>query len=566
MSYLLWYAKDKTEVKTNPLYKLRKPGKEGATQYTWIELENGERRRLTKAELSDQQPIPEGRVFRFGSLYSQHPSETRTFTYEYEGKKFHPGTNRQWSTSLEGLELLKEKKRLIVIGNTLGWVLYLDEVPTFPLTNIWTDTVRSGFSGRNIYVTQTNTKVIERCIQMSTEPGDLVFDPTCGSGTTAYASERWGRRWITCDTSRVAITLSRQRLMTATFDYYKLINEREGIVSGFRLKKVPHITLKSITSNSPVSNITLYDDPIQDKTKLRITGPFTVEAVPAPVVKPLTDIKPIMEVDSSVTREGETLRQSEWRWELLTTGIRGRNGQKIEFTRIEALSGTHWLHANAETKEDEPKRAVISFGPEFAPLGRRQVELAIEEAQRLVPRPKLIIFCSFLFDPEASKDIYETDWPGVTLVKVQMNADLLTDDLKKERASNESFWLVGQPDIKLQEIHEGEYKVEVQGFDYYNPTTGEIESGGPAKIALWMLDTDYDYRSLFPRQVFFPMSSGREGWSHLARTLKSEIDEELIERYRGIVSLPFTLGVNKSIAIKIIDDRGIESLKPIKVD
>ncbi|TRZ87974.1 MAG: site-specific DNA-methyltransferase, partial [Methanosarcinales archaeon] len=214
------------------------------------------------------------------------------------------------------------------------------------------------------------------------------------------------------------------------------------------------------------------------------------------------------------------------------------------------------------------QRAVISFGPEHAPLEQRQVALAIEEAQTLVPKPKIIVFASFQFDPEAAKDIDETNWPGVTLLKVQMNVDLLTDDLKKKRASNESFWLIGQPDVKVETVKDKDkvkYRVEVLGFDYYNTRTGDIDSGGTEKIAMWMLDTDYDGRSLFPQQVFFPMSGEKDGWSRLAKNLKAEVDEELIEAYRGTVSLPFEAGKNRRIAVKIVDDRGIESLKIVEV-
>jgi adenine-specific DNA-methyltransferase len=233
------------------------------------------------------------------------------------------------------------------------------------------------------------------------------------------------------------------------------------------------------------------------------------------------------------------------------------------------MGGTRWLHADAETKGEKAERVVISFGPEHAPLEQRQVELAIEEAQHLVPNPRILVFAAFQFDPEAAKDIDETDWPGVTMLKAQMNADLLTDDLKKKRSSNESFWLIGQPDVKLAQITEGKdkgkYQVEVLGFDYYNTRTGNIDSGGTENIAMWMLDTDYDGRSLYPRQVFFPMAGENEGWSRLARNLKAEIDEELIESYRGTASLPFEPGENKRAAVKIIDDRGIESLKILEL-
>jgi adenine-specific DNA-methyltransferase len=269
--------------------------------------------------------------------------------------------------------------------------------------------------------------------------------------------------------------------------------------------------------------------------------------------------------DSSITRYGETARQAEWREELARTGIRGKQKQRIEFSRVEPLGGTRYLHVDAETKDDAHDRAVISFGPEHAPLEQRQVELALEEARSLKPTPKLVIFAAFQFDPEASKDIDETNWPGITLLKVQMNADLLTDDLKKKRASNESYWLIGQPDVVLKKIakgeHKGKYQIEVLGFDYYNTVKGTIESGDTTKIAMWMLNTDYDGRSLYPRQVFFPMSGPKDGWSRLAKNLKAEIDEELIEQYRGTVSLPFEPGDHRRVAVKIVDDRGIESLK-----
>jgi len=318
-----------------------------------------------------------------------------------------------------------------------------------------------------------------------------------------------------------------------------------------------------------------------DRKRVRVTGPFTVEAVPAPAVKSVDEIlEPAPQpADVSIARSGETLRQGEWRDELLRTGIRGKKDQYIRFSRLEPLPGCRHLHADGETRPSDegadsvreavpaynPMRVVVSFGPEHAPLEQRQVAQAIEEAQALVPKPKLIVFAAFQFDPEAAKDIDETNWPGVTLLKAQMNADLLTDDLKKKRASNESFWLIGQPDVQVERIAEGEDKgklrVKVAGFDYYNTKTGGIESGGEDRIAVWMLDTDYDGRSLYPRQVFFPMAGANEGWARLAKNLKAEIDEELIEAYRGTVSLPFEPGEHKRIAVKIVDDRGIESLK-----
>jgi len=401
----------------------------------------------------------------------------------------------------------------------------------------------------------------------------------------------------------VALTLARQRLMTAVFDYYELAHPEEGVGSGFKYKTVPHVTLKSIANNPDIREgmtreqidaaiarhapqETLYDQPFVDRSKVRVTGPFTVEAVPAPAVKSVDEIlEPKPEpADASIARSGETLRQAEWRDELLRAGIRGKNGQRIRFARLEPLPGCRWLHADGETRPSDEgadrvqgqgaayaaQRIVVSFGPEHAPLEQRQVAQAIEEAQTLVPKPKLIVFAAFQFDPEAARDIDETNWPGVTLLKAQMNADLLTEDLKKKRASNESFWLIGQPDVRIERIAKGEDKgkvrVSVHGFDYYNTRTGGVESGGEDKIAVWMLDTDYDGRSLYPRQVFFPMAGENEGWAKLAKNLKAEIDEELIEAYRGTVSLPFAPGEHKRIAVKIVDDRGVESLKVLEVE
>ena len=562
--YILWYSKDKKIVKYNELFEEKLIGE--GTGYTWIEDKLGNRRKMTTEEKNNPKLIPKNsRIFFTSALASSGYTPTCMYNFEFDGILYKCG-HKSWRTNKDGMQRLIEKKRIIAPGRLPCFIQYFKDFPVQPLHNLWNDT----HGATNLqYVVQTSLKVIQRCILMTTEPSDLVFDPTCGSGTTAYVAEQWGRRWITCDTSRVAITLAKQRLMTSNIDHNELAQPYEGIGSGFRYKTVPHITLKSIANNEPPADETLYDQPYINRSKARVTGPFTVEAVPAPVVRSIDEIENEQVSDVSVSRSGETLRQAEWRDELLKTGIRGKTGQRIEFTRVETLSGTNWLHADAESDEESPQRVVISFGPEHAPLEQRQVALAIEEAQMLVPKPKIIVFASFQFDPEASKDIDETNWPGVTLLKAQMNADLLTDDLKKKRSSNESFWLIGQPDVALEKINYGEeagkYCVTVQGFDYYNTIKGTIESGGTEKIAMWMIDTDYDGRSLYPRQVFFPIAGEKDGWTRLAKTLKAEIDQELIESYRGTVSLPFEPGDYKRVAVKIVDDRGIESLKILGV-
>ena len=548
-----------------------------------VEESNSQRRKLTQEERFDPDRfLPEGaRIYRRRALDSQGWSTTgRSESYEYGGRSFECGSDRQWSVSHKGLDRLAELGRLEVLSNqtSLMWKSYEDEYPGRKINNIWS--AQMAVQNKR-YVVQTAEKTIQRCILMSSDPGDIVLDPTCGSGTTAFVAEQWGRRWISCDTSRVAIAIARQRMITSVFDYYKLAHPQEGVGSGFSYQRSSTVSAKSLGYDEPKKEIPLYDQPQLDRSKARVTGPFTIEAVPAPVVKPIDEIKVLEQApaDNSVARMGQTLRQSDWREELMKTGIRGRLGQKITFARLETLPGLHWLHAegevqfcDGETKDPEQnettsakvERVVVSFGPDYAPMEQKQVELAIQEARHLVPQPRIVIFAAFQLDPEASKDIYETNWPKITLLEAQMNTDLLTGDLQKNRSSNESFWLIGQPDLRLEpmgDVQDAKFRIIVEGFDFFNTKTGNVESGGKEKIALWMLDPDYDGRSLFARQVFFPMTEKDRGWAKLARNLRAEIDPNLVEAYKGTVSLPFVAGEHNRAAVKIVDDRGIESLK-----
>ncbi len=581
LDYLVWYAKDASRSKYHQLYFGRADDVEAG--FNQLLLKDGAVRGMTKEE-RENRSIPVGaKIFRSDSLTKPGPGSK--YTIEVNEKTYDSG-NRWWGSPKESIMRLIEVGRVRPFGETLRYLKFVDDFPLKPLNNLCEGLV--GAKGL-VCVVQTKEEIVKRCVLMTTDPGDLVFDPTCGSGTTAFVAEQWGRRWITCDTSRVAVTLAKQRLMTTVFDYYELAQPTEGVSSGFRYKTVPHVTLASIANNPEIrkgmtrqqidaaiakyaDQETLYDQPLVDHRRARVSGPFTAEAVPAPTVRALEDIedaKPqhMSPADASVVRFGSTLRHSEWRDELLKTGLRGKAGQRIDFSRVEPLGGTRWLHADAETRGAKPERVVISFGPEYAPLEQRQVELAWEEARTLTPKPSIIVFAAFEFDPEAAKDIDEltTEKTKMTFLTAKMNGDLLTEDLKKKRSSNESFWLVGRPDVELIPIktgeHKGKWQVEVLGFDYFNTRTGTIESGDTSKIAVWLLDTDYDGRSLYPRQVFFPMAGDNDGWTRLSRNLKAEIDPDLIEAYRGTISLPFESGKNGRVAVKVIDDRGIESLK-----
>jgi adenine-specific DNA-methyltransferase len=552
--FVLWYATDIDSVKYRNLFVQKDPVSSGFSRI----FENGVLRPLTAKEKEDISNIDLSKLVTTGDLTKPGPGSK--YDVEIEGKVFNSG-KRWWGSPVESIHTLYKKNRIVVGDNNLYYLRYFNDFPYQTISNVWNDT--AGLANK-IYVVQTNDKIVSRCLLMSTDPGDLVLDITCGSGTTAFASEQWGRRWITCDTSRIALTLAKQRLMTSTFSFYQLSHEDEGIGSGFIYNTIPHVSLKSLANNEPVENEILYDQPKIDNRKIRVTGPFTFEAVPAPTVLRLEDSsnEANLLADKSIIRTGGTRRQDDWRSELLRTGVRGKGGAKIEFSRVEPLQGTTYLQAEAEVK-DTAKKVLVCFGPEHAPLEQRLVELALEEAGNIKPKPDMVLFCAFQFDEEAAKDIDETNWPGVNLLKAQMNMDLQTDDLKKGSRSSESFWLIGQPDVEPIKLKDGTIQVSVNGFDYYDPKSGQVVSGGKDKIAMWLLDHDYDGRSLFPSQVFLPLSGAKEGWSTLAKNLKAEIDEDKIEAYSGTVSLPFKPG--KQVAVKIIDDRGIESLKIIKL-
>ena len=468
--YLVWYAKDKTKAKFRRLFVPRNYGED--TQFSSALLPDGN---IVKAGRVSDKDKGEARYFRFIDLMATGYTESCHFEFELEGRRAYPNPTTSWKTTPEGMEKLLVAGRVRWLKTVPGYVFYANDYPVMEITNQWTDT--QGAGGKT-YAVQTATRIIQRCLLMTSDPGDLVFDPTCGSGATAYVAEQWGRRWITCDTSRVAVTLAKPRLMTANFDYYELAHPAEGVGSGFTYKTVPHITLGSIANNPDVKagmtrrqidvaiarhapQETLYDQPHVDRGKARVTGPFTVEAVPAPVVKSLDDVADpgpspgpstfrqaqgtagsgtgeSMEADASVAGSGETLRQSDWRDELLKTGIRGKARQHIAFARLEPLPGARWQHAEGETRPDaagadrvgegapawNPERVVVSFGPDHAPLEQRQVEHAWEEARTLAPKPALLVFAAFQFDPEAAKDIDEvqTARTRLHLLKVQMPA------------------------------------------------------------------------------------------------------------------------------------------------
>ena len=561
--YIVWYAKDIQHLKYHKMYR-KKNIPIDDPNFRFVELKNGTRRRMSPAERHNPLTIPTGsRIYRHYPIISKGKS-SKDDTFVFKGKEFSPGPNSHWTVNLDGMYNLAKKNLLVNTEDSLYVVTYFDDHQHREIDNMWLDTSSGGFEDV-IYVVQTSATTIRRFLLMTTDPGDLVLDPTCGSGTTAYVAEQFGRRWITCDTSRVSITLAKRRLMTAIFKYYALQHPEQGISAGFSFSLpdgVMHkITAKTRAHNQVPEEVTLHDRPDVDRTKSRVTGPFTVEAVPAQTAMSIDAMygKDMQEQEP----DAESTRQAEWRDALKSSGIRAKGGQKIEFARMDPHPSSRWLHAVAKTNESSPKTVFVSFGPKFAALETRQVEAAIQDLRK-IRDADMLVFVSMQFDPEAAKTIDELNWEGVTMLKAQMNADMLVGDLKKKPgAGSDLFMLMGQPDAVVKKAGSGKFRVQVRGFDYYNTGTDKIESGGTDKIVMWMLDTDYDGRSLYPQQVFFPMGNGKDGnhWSKIAKTLQAHIDENLLKTYTGTESLEFEFGEHGKVAVKIIDDRGVESVR-----
>ena len=549
--YLVWYAKDKGQVKYHQLYLERKAGDPSLDRYDCVELEDGTVRKVTPDELRDKAFLSSHRIVQYITLYSDGATSNSTEPVIFEGEKYYPPRNKHWTTTIEGMKNLIAAGRVVKPEAHLRYKRYLDDFPVIEMSDIWQG-MQIGVGLK--YVVQTSPAVISRCILMTTDPGDLVLDITCGSGTTAYCAEKWGRRWITCDTSRVAIAIARQRLMTATFDSYKLADPQKGISSGFVYKSVPHITLKSIANNEPPAREILYDQPEIDAGKVRVSGPFTVESLPAPSVMSLEE--------AAALDPDEKDRQDGFMSQLMATGIRGKGGERIRFSRHEKISGTRWLHSEAWTDEAEPRRVLVCFADSNTLMDGRRISFALDEAREQVEKPSMLIFCAFQFSPEAQDFIETRNWPGISFLQVKMNDDLMTEDLKRKVNTDESFWLVGQPDVELvRDKKPGEYRVRVLGYDYFSVSRNELVSGDSDKIAMWGVDPNYNGMTFAPSQIFFPMEGKSGGWSKLTKTLKAEIDPAIIGQYSGTESLPFKAEEGKKIAVKIIDDRGIESMR-----
>jgi adenine-specific DNA-methyltransferase len=653
--YIIWYAKNKHVAKFRPIQRER-AGYDWVN-YDFVMTQDCAVRKIRTDEKSGVVPLEGGaKVYRRSPLTSASSSKTTLVDFDFEGATFRPGKGG-WKTNLEGLKRLARANRIETYGTTASFRRYTDDFPYFPISNTWTDTASGGYGADKIYVVQTNPKVAERCLLMASDPGDLVLDPTCGSGTTATVAEQWGRRWITIDTSRVALALARARVMGAKYPYYLLADSKEGrlkegeltgkppadaatnadIRLGFVYDRAPHITLKSIANNAEIDVIweefqakleslrrglnaalgkkweeweipreaasgwpdkakkthaawweqriarqkkidesiakkadveLLYDRPYEDKGRIRVAGPFTVESLSPHRVAPSSESELIDELDAV---EGKRKRKLPKGTEelndfttmilehLKTSGVQqAKKSDRIAFTSLGGWPGT-WVAAEGRFMEGETeKRAAIFIGPEFGTVSRADLTAAAREA--LDARFDALVACGFNFEAHTS----ELNKLGpLPILKAKMNPELhMSDELKNTGAGN-LFVVFGEPDIQWDFSADGEIVVEVLGVDVFDPKTGEVRASGKDDIAAWFIDTDYNEESFFVRHAYF--MGANDPYKSLKTALKAEIDEDAWATLYRDKSRPFPRPETGRFAVKVINHFGDEVMKVFAV-
>lgn len=707
LNYLLWYTKNKEQAQTKirPLFRSKTIGEVESKEYKWIWMPSGETRAMTEDEYTGQTELPAGsRIWRYGPLTSQGYSETGSQPIVFRNKTYDCGRNQHWKTNREGIERLARADYLIPRSGSFSHFMFLDNFSVTPVSNLWADTKWGFDAGDKAYVVQTNEKIIERCLEMTTDPGDLVLDPTCGSGTTAYIAEQWGRRWITIDVSRVALSIARQRLLTANYDYFMLrptsaadlqrnssgpwLSDPDGQIQGpctFENKMVPHVTLKSIAQNlalDPIcekweqvlvqklgelnkalnqsvtketrfkllakleekrkregkNSITdadsrrwqlpekewlewevpfdidsdwprilkdslngyrqawrqkmdeinaciaaraeqeeLVDQPIIEKGRVRVSGPFTMEGIiPAEESIDIGELEesPIggapepMETfnngEGNVQTDGQNSEAYLDRMIRLLRdgGVLFPNNKMMKFTTLETLADGSALHASGIWVDNKNERHVaVMFGPQYGPL----IAPMVEDGIRIAARRGFddLVFAAFSFDGAAQAVIQEDPDPKLRIHMAQIRPDVNMGDLLKTTVSSQLFTVSGSPRTRVEHTKNNQYIVHMEGVDIYDPVTNSVKSAGAEKVAAWFLDSDYDGRCFCICQAFFP---DKGAWKKLGKALNGALDEDTLSNLSGTISLPFTVGQNKRAAIKVIDPRGNEVLRVHKLE
>ena len=641
--YIVWFAKDRTVAKYRSVL-VDKGYESDLAFYAYEESDDGIRRKISSEDL----PNP-ARAYSVGDLTSSHDYSEGKREFQFQGKSFRPGT-RFWTTSPVGMRRMSMANRIHESTNSIRFVRFFRDYPAQPLASTWVDTITGQYSDARVYVVQTATKVVQRCIQMSSDPGDLVLDPTCGSGTTATVAEQWGRRWLTIDTSRVALALARARIMGARYPSYLLADSREGqrkeaeigrtipseqptggnIRQGFVYERVPHITLKSIAHNAEIDVIWdtwqtkleplrlalntvlkkqweeweiprdadakwpaaakdahakwweariarqreidasiaakadteyLFDKPYEDKKKVRVAGPFTVESLSPHRVLGVDEndelIDKVMERKTgyAVGRDFPSMILEN----LKAAGVQqAAKTDRIEFTSLTAWPGDlvcadgRYLEGGAE------KRAAIFIGPEFGTVTRPDLVQAAREA--VESGFDVLIACAFNYEAHATEF---AKLGRVPVLKARMNADLhMAEDLKKTDKAN-LFVVFGEPDITIIPAEQGRVRVKVNGVDVFDPSTGKVRSDDADGIACWFIDTDYNEESFFVRHAYF--LGANDPYKSLKTTLKAEINQEAWESLNSDTSRAFGKPKSGRIAVKVINHLGDEVMKVFRV-
>ena len=552
--FLLWYARDKSRVRYNKIF-VPQPIEPGQGNATKLLLPDGSCRGVTTAEKRGEAKIPEGaRFYKPDNIEANGTSPAQPF--EYQGKTYRPNPNQHWKANKPmGMERLAAAGRIDVLKNSIQYRRFADDFPFQRLGNIWTDTTTGGFIEEKTYVVQTSTKVVTRCIHMTTNPGDLVLDITCGSGTTAVTAEHWGRRWITVDTSRVPIALARQRLLTRVFPWYRLANPAKGPGGGFIYERkqnkhgvetgglVPRITLRSIANDEPPDMEIIPERAEINKKVTRVCGPFTVESIiPAPQAPdtgaPVTADTPRQYLDRMI----EVLRQS--------GTLRLPGNITLELDNLHPLTDGDYLHA-----ECDDQTTAIAFGPEHGAWGGDLV-LNTHSAARQQGYARLYLF-GFAIEAEARQTLAKLKLPTTY---VAVTPDVVMSDLLKTTHNSDIFSVTGLPDVTLEPAAPAadgtpQYRVNVHGLDVFHPETMELDAIDAADLPCWMLDTDYNGMVFYATQVFFPKTSA---WDKMQRSLKACFAPDVWSHLSGTVSDPFRLGQHRRIAVKAIDERGNE--------
>ena len=652
---VIWFAKSKDRVKYRQLY-FPKSDVNVEEQYDWIDAGAGPIR-IGKVENPTPQQL--ARRFKGADATSATGAASIQFPFFHEGRRYTPPGTRGWSSHEKGFGRLALADRLMVIGNTLSYKRYLQDYPVSPLQNMWFDTVQSGFASPRVYVVQTSPKIVERCLLMATDPGDLVLDPTCGSGTTAYVAEQWGRRWITLDTSRVALALARTRLMSARYPYYLMADSPEGrrkeqevsgaaqpmsnaqgdIRQGFVYERAPHVTLKSIANNAEIDVIweqwqakleplrealnrqtgrayeeweiprevqvgwddqaitlhrdwwdariarqkeidasiakradveMLYDRPYEDKTKVRVAGPFTVESLSPHRVVPSDADAAWDEVQASEGKRRRNLASAPPAdfaqivlENLKTSGVQqGAKADRIEFTSLTPWPGEYIAaegrFLEGPEGEQVERRAAIFIGPEYGTTSRPDLTAAAREATEA--RFDVLIATAFNFEAHAS----ELNRLGpLPILRAKINPDLHMAGELKNTGKGNLFIVFGEPDVEIENLDDDQLQVKVLGVDVFDPNTGDIRSGDTKSIAAWFIDTDYNEESFFVRHAYF--LGANDPYKSLKTALKAEIDEMAWSTLYRDVSRPFDRPSSGRIAVKVINHFGDEVMKVFRV-